>query len=380
MKISAMKATFLALFLSVSTSSYASSYVVIGAFANKSNAVKLSKRYPKAQYDINPMKQLYYVFVMKTEDHEVALTEARRLQNDTKYRDAWVFSGVLGKDGYGVDVIVPKEEPKKEPEPVKTEPPQTEPAAEKPREKATTNTARDPKANLKSFYFEVLKQDSSKADGANITVIDPQTQRKELTFKGNEDVEVKAINQSGDMRFECDLAGYRKNVETINFKDPSTTEGVRIENDRVIVPFSLVRLKKGDIAVLYNVFFFKDASLMRPESKFDLEGIQRMMEDNPKCKIRIHGHTNGGAAGRIIEPGDGDSPDYFSLSGAKEGSGSAKKLSQKRADIIRNYLIRQGIAPDRMVTKAWGGKRPLYDKRTVQALGNVRVEIEVIGE
>jgi len=376
-----MKYLFLAIFLGASVCTYASSYVVIGAFANKSNAVRLAKRYPKAAYDINPVKQLFYVYVMKTEDHEVALTEARRLQNNTKYKDAWVFSGLLGEGGYGVDVMVSKEAPAKEPEPPKIEPPRNEPVVETPQEsKVTTNTARDPKANIKSFYFEVLKQDSSKAIGADITVIDPQTQRKELTFKGNEDVSVKAINQSGEMRFECDFAGYRKNVQTINFKDPTATEGVRIENDRVIVPFSLVRLRKGDLAILYNVFFYKDAALMRPESKFDLDGIQKMMEDNPTYKIRIHGHTNGGAAGRILEPGEGNPPDYFSLSGAKEGAGSAKKLSLKRAEVIRDYLIHQGISPDRMTTKAWGGKRPLYDKRTAQALGNVRVEVEVTHE
>jgi outer membrane protein OmpA-like peptidoglycan-associated protein len=369
-----MKYLSLAIFLSVSISTYASSYVVIGAFADKTNAVKLSKRYPKAQYDVNPAKQLYYVFIMKTEDHEVALTEARRLQNDTPYKDAWVFSGVLGKGGYGVDIIVPKEEPvQKEPDPVKTE---TTPVETPPENTVVPNTALDPKANLKKFYFEVLEQDGSNAEGADINVVDPQSQKKQLSFKGNQDVEVKAINQSGDMRFECNLAGYRQNVQTINFKDPSATENVRIENDRIIVPFSLVRLRRGDIAILYNVFFFKDAALMRPESKFDLDGILSMMKENPKYKIKIHGHTNGSAAGRILKMGD--SGEYFTLSGATEGHGSAKKLSEERAAIIRSYLIKEGIEPERMVTKAWGGKRPLYDKSTPQALGNVRVEVEII--
>jgi len=379
MKISAMKYISLAIFLSVSVGTYASNYVVIGTFAVKNNAVKLSKQYPKAEYDINPAKQLYYVFVMKTEDHEVALTEARRLQSQTKYKDAWVFLGTLGEGGRGVDIIVKQETPvtepvvKKEPEPDKTESTVVEPPKEN-----KPQTALDPKANIKDFYFEVLKEDGTKADGAEVTVIDPQTSRKEFTFKGNEDLAVKAINQSGEMRFECDLAGYRKNVQTINFKDPSATENVRVENDRIIVPFTLVRLRRGDISVLYNVFFFKDAAIMRPESKFDLDGVFAMMKENPTYKIRIHGHTNGSAAGRILEVGD--TGEFFSLSGAKEGSGSAKKLSQKRADVIREYLIKEGIEPDRMVTKAWGGKKPLYDKSTAQALGNVRVEVEVIDE
>ncbi len=78
---------------------------------------------------------------------------------------------------------------------------------------------------------------------------------------------------------------------------------------------------------------------MRSESKFDLDGILTMMNENPTYKIRIHGHTNGGASGPILEVGE--SGNYFALAGAKEGYGSAKKLSQSRADAIKNYLAKQ---------------------------------------
>ncbi|MEJ0034401.1 MAG: OmpA family protein [Bacteroidota bacterium] len=74
------------------------------------------------------------------------------------------------------------------------------------------------------------------------------------------------------------------------------------------------------------------------------------------------------------------SHDYFTLTGAKEGNGSAKKLSQKRAEAIREYLAQQGVDPTRMLTKAWGGKKPIYDKLSTTAYANVRVEVEVIDE
>ena len=117
---------------------------------------------------------------------------------------------------------------------------------------------------------------------------------------------------------------------------------------------------------------------MRPESKFDLDGLLDMMNENPKYKIRIHGHTNGNASGKIMEVGE--SGEFFSLTGAKEGNGSAKKLSLKRAEVIRNYLATKGVDPTRMETKAWGGKKPIYDKHHTQASANVRVEVEVIEE
>ncbi len=347
----------------------ASSYVVIGAFAREDNAIKLSKR-EKAEYEINPIKQLFYVYVLKTEDHEQALGEARRLQRESRYKDAWVFSGTLGENGKGEDIIV-------KPEPIVVEQPKTEQPVE-PKEEPPTAPAVN-SAYEKTFFFNVVYSSSgSKADGAEVTVIEPKSQRKEYVVKGNENVVIKPINQSGDIRLECDLVGYRKIIQTINFKSPDTTEGVSIVDNRIIVPFNLVRLKKGDHTILYNVFFYKDAAIMRPESQFDLDGLLAMMQDNPRYKIRIHGHTNGGAAGKILEVGE--SGDFFSLNGAKEGGGSAKKLSLKRAETIRNYLVKQGVEPTRMVTKAWGGKKPIYDKMHTQAAANVRVEVEVLEE
>lgn len=127
---------------------------------------------------------------------------------------------------------------------------------------------------------------------------------------------------------------------------------------------------------MYNVYFFKDAAIMRPESRYEINNLLSMMNENSAYKIMIHGHTNGNAAGKIITMGD--SKNFFSLTNTREGRGSAKKLSEERANAVREYLIDQGIAEDRMTIKAWGGKRPLYDKENSQAQANVRVEVEII--
>ena len=66
------------------------------------------------------------------------------------------------------------------------------------------------------------------------------------------------------------------------------------------------------------------------------------------------------------------------MSDTKEGRGSAKKLSEERAKVIREYLTNEGISEERMEIKAWGGKRPLYDKHHSLAQSNVRVEVEII--
>jgi len=115
---------------------------------------------------------------------------------------------------------------------------------------------------------------------------------------------------------------------------------------------------------------------MRPESRYEVNSLVGMMKENQKYRIRIHGHTNGKASGKIIRMGD--PKNFFSLVDTKEGYGSAKKLSEERARIIHDYLISEGIEAKRLQVKAWGGKRPVIDKSHAQAHTNVRVEIEIL--
>jgi len=129
---------------------------------------------------------------------------------------------------------------------------------------------------------------------------------------------------------------------------------------------------------MYNVYFYKDAAIMRPESKYEVNALLDMMKENEKYKIRIHGHTNGKAAGKIISMSD--NKNFFSMTGSKDGFGSARKLSEERANVIKDYLVSEGISANRLEVKAWGGKKPIYEKDHSQAHANVRVEIEIIEE
>ncbi len=201
--------------------------------------------------------------------------------------------------------------------------------------------------------------------------------RKLISYQGNELIQLKRKDVSGEIILSCEILGYRKLLFKLNYDNPFLSDGVQKgEDEEAIIPFGLVRLQKGDIAVMYNVFFYQDAAIIRPESKYEINNLLGMMNENAAYKIRIHGHTNGNSAGKIITMGD--SKNYFSLSGTKEGRGSAKDLSEKRAEVIQQYLVDNGISVGRTQIKAWGGKRPLYDKNDNQARANVRVEIEIL--
>jgi outer membrane protein OmpA-like peptidoglycan-associated protein len=118
--------------------------------------------------------------------------------------------------------------------------------------------------------------------------------------------------------------------------------------------------------------------MMMPESKYELGLLLEMLNDNPNYRIMLHGHTNGNYHGRILTVGT--EGDLFSINGAVSTVGSAKDLSRQRAETIKRWLVENGISGERIEIKAWGGKRPIYDKHSVNARKNVRVEVEVLQE
>jgi outer membrane protein OmpA-like peptidoglycan-associated protein len=391
---------FVASFTMAHLSIARSNYVVIGAFRNKANAIHFAdaarQHHTEAGYSLNTVRQLYYVFVMQTDDVHKAVNEVVRLRGGSEYTGAWVYHGVLGDEQVhdGVEIKAPAHEDAVAS--IQLPPPTQEAPTSRPLNKVDSaaaakppvpivevripdaGAATDPAARSKLFYFKIFTANGQPHDG-NIELIDVDRQKKALVLKGNEPVAVKSINASGDLRFDCQVVGYRRVTQTINFRNPVAGEGgITIENNQVIVPFELLRLKEGDSEILYNVYFYKDAAIMRPESKYELDGLLTMMTENPRYRIAVHGHTNGNSAGRII--GVGETRNYFSLTGSKDGFGSAKELSQQRAELIRDYLASEGVAADRIEVKAWGGKKPIYKKNHPQASANVRVEIEILQE
>ena len=380
-------------------------YVVIGAFAIQKNASKFAaeavKKNHHAKFEINANRNLYYVFVMTTDDHGVAISEALRLRKESPYFDTWVYNGLLGEAGInvkGTDINpesqqkienVPTSENITEKSPVVTTvvsesgTPVTESKTE---EQSTAiseekqDVASEPEEEIegKGFYFKIFRADDGAQVEGDVNVIDSERSRKIGTFTGNKRIGISdPKSKADDLSLVCEVFGFRKIQHDINYNTPQG-DGIQVdEQGTTVVPFELVRLQKGDIAVMYNVFFFKDAAIMRPESRFEVTSLLTMLKENPKYKIRIHGHTNGGAHGRIIALNEGNE-NYFALNDTKDAIGSAKELSEQRAGVVKKFLVTNGIDPSRMEVKAWGGKRPLYDKHSPQAQSNVRVEIEIL--
>ncbi len=102
-------------------------------------------------------------------------------------------------------------------------------------------------------------------------------------------------------------------------------------------PPKRVEVTAAAIVIKEKILFEIDKAVIRPES-FDLMNeITSVIKDNPRIKkISIEGHTD-----------DDGSAKYN------------KKLSQRRADSVKQYLIEHGIDEARLVSVGHGEDKPL---------------------
>jgi outer membrane protein OmpA-like peptidoglycan-associated protein len=410
----------IALFVSISSTLFAQNdhelspgyYVVVGAYAQSRESIAqnyveaLTRRGLDAHYGFNSSRRLYFVYLRFFDNLKESLTDMYATRKQAEFSDSWVR--VVPGDITAKGPQAPKQRSATKPtetasvqpaQPAATTPaPATttttttttpEPASERPVDPRDTVTVVVDNPPIKQYnpvtlgntevFLSLFHGRNNRIVDGEVKVIDTDRAKLLKNVKGNEYLMIPdPKSPSGKVTLIAEVFGYRKIQQEINYPLP-LQDTVKPEIDYLgttfVINFDMVRYHKGDIATLYNVYFYNDAAIMDPRSKYELNSLLQMMQENEKYKITLHGHTNGSYHGKIFVLGD--NKDFFSLKGAKETVGSAKELSEQRAGVIKEYLVSNGIAADRVEVKAWGGKRPLYDKHSPNARQNVRVEVEI---
>jgi len=236
-------------------------------------------------------------------------------------------------------------------------------------------------------YVNAFNESNGKIVEGDLQVYDNVRSKKISTIKTHEMAGVNdPKNRNHSIRIISSVFGYRPQELSFSLNDPSNyssetaSSAIALSDSVIRVNLHLERLKAGDIAVMWKVYFFKDAAIMQSRSKPELQDLFNLMNENPTMKIALHGHTNGNSHGKVIHLGELDNGDFFNINSDKhvETTGSAQKLSLYRAETIQNYLISKGIDKSRVNIKGWGGKKMLHDKHSTKANLNVRVEVEVL--
>ena len=126
--------------------------------------------------------------------------------------------------------------------------------------------------------------------------------------------------------------------------------------------FLLDPVVKGRALTLNNLYFVGNQPILLPKSKPELPKIQRFLTLNPNMKIEIAGHINLPRT----PPVDTATRHYA--------------LSHNRAKTVHDYLLKNGIAEERISYKGYGNWEMVYPNAVEEKYQakNRRVELRVL--
>ena len=351
-------------------------YVVVGAFAADENASEFKGYLPDqvtdTSYTVTEDKNLMHFYVLKTSDKEIAIYRSLQLQ---KAIDAW-------KVPQGAGAVKEMENTISGNLPLNATSGLGSESASESSSGASSGSAGlanagsvPPKPVGKYFKFKIESPEGAPLS-AQVHHIDFDKGRQVASYDANTFVDLLQPGESKPMAVVVGLFGYKEVQKFIDYSDPNASDNqAYVDSQGVwVIPYNLERVEEGDVSLMYNVSFYKDAAVMRKGSQVDLEELVRMMHSNPYYEITIHAHCNGKNKREIIAPGT--SKNYFDVAGSVKMMGTAKDLTTLRAEAIRSYLADNGVDPARVKIFSWGASDMLVKADSPHATLNDRVEIE----
>jgi len=123
----------------------------------------------------------------------------------------------------------------------------------------------------------------------------------------------------------------------LNHKEQLRVEPVE-ESTEYVLQFPLASITAP--VLIDNIFYDFDKATLRPESASALDSLVILLNDNPNVTIELSAHA-----------------DYR---GSAEYN---KRLSQRRAESVVNYLIEHGISKERLTPMGYGKEKPKTIRR-----------------
>jgi outer membrane protein OmpA-like peptidoglycan-associated protein/tetratricopeptide (TPR) repeat protein len=164
---------------------------------------------------------------------------------------------------------------------------------------------------------------------ANLTVINSKTNEKISNILTEEDGSyIVAVKAGETYALTATKKGYTISSATISTSKKDA--GKELNKDLKLYPPS-----EGDEFVLRNIYFDFDKSNLRHQSVEELDRLVKIMQDHPSLVIELGGHTD------------------------RRGSEEYNQiLSEQRAKIAKDYLVKHGVSADRIKTKGYGESKP----------------------
>lgn len=190
--------------------------------------------------------------------------------------------------------------------------------------------------------------------GAKVMLLDANDKVVQEMVTGTDGKYTFSLAPNTDYRLKVEKDGFFKQSARISTKGKTATV---IRTD-----FKLFPLEVDQVVRLDNIYYDLAKWNIRPDAALELDKLVQTLIDNPTVKIELSAHT------------DCRGKDAYNMN-----------LSSKRAKSAVDYLIKQGIAKDRLISKGYGETKPVEacectKCNEVQHQSNRRTEFKVLSK
>jgi outer membrane protein OmpA-like peptidoglycan-associated protein len=137
------------------------------------------------------------------------------------------------------------------------------------------------------------------------------------------------VNRGQNYNISYEAKGYLFHSENINV--PKVAEYSVMQKDVI-----LDRVEVGSKIVLNNIFFDSNKSILRKESRLEIDKLVELMKKYSELVIEVSGHTDN-----------------------KGNDAANMTLSQARSQAVVNALIKKGIKKEQLIAKGYGETAPV---------------------
>jgi len=211
-------------------------------------------------------------------------------------------------------------------------------------------------------YFDIYIADAntSKPIPASLEIYDHAKKRAQTREARNGRTRYRA--KIGEYTITASNAQYYPEKQTVTMDEEGITDTLRFALQPLPAPVVIdtpiieVPIKVGTKVVLHNLFFATNKTYILPESEDALNDLAAFLTKHSTVAIRITGHTD--------------------AVGSEEAN---QRLSEGRANAVRDELIKRGIDPTRIEAEGKGENEPIADNATEEGRAkNRRVEFTII--
>ncbi|MCZ7557674.1 MAG: DUF6089 family protein [Bacteroidia bacterium] len=165
------------------------------------------------------------------------------------------------------------------------------------------------------------------------------------------------VDTDGDGLTDCDERNvYRTNPLIKDTDDDGAEDGKEVRDGTDPLVADVLRMEQSGNIVLEGINFETNSAQITPDSEPTLTKALNTLRTNPQLRVEIQGHTDDVGNDRANQ-----------------------RLSEARANSVRDYLVQRGIDGGRMTTRGYGETAPLVPNDSDENRAkNRRIQFQVL--